>query len=154
MAGASGHSTVYRRSRVTAARKLRFVEQPRLHAGQPDRRLAFNIDAHEQAYAVFLGGEANRATLGIRFSCLFPRASSKIFCLNGWPDDRPNPASGHRRSERGGGLRKQCGQGERWADGQALEVGEHAPRRSRRLRKLKVVAAIYDLETGVVTYID
>jgi hypothetical protein len=47
MAGASGHSTVYRRSRVTAARKLRFVEQPRLHAGQPDRRLAFNIDAHE-----------------------------------------------------------------------------------------------------------
>jgi len=72
-------STVYRRSRVTAARKLRFVKQPRLHAGQPDRRLAFNIDAHEQAYAVFLGGEANRATLGIRFSCLFPACFQQNF---------------------------------------------------------------------------
>src|SRR3954454_19529843 len=54
-------STVYRRSRVTAARKLRFVEQPRLHAGQPDRRLAFNIDAHEQAYADLPRGFVGRA---------------------------------------------------------------------------------------------
>jgi hypothetical protein len=154
MAGASGHSTVYRRSRVTAARKLRFVEQPRLHAGQPDRRLAFNIDVHEQAYAVFLGGEANRATLGIRFSCLFPRASSKIFCPNGWPDDRPNPASGHRRSERGGGLRKQYAKESAGRTARHLRLGSTLLADLAGSGKLKVVAAIYDLETGVVTYID
>jgi hypothetical protein len=32
----------------TAARKLRSVKQPVSHSRQPDRRLAFDIDAHER----------------------------------------------------------------------------------------------------------